>query len=133
MIPHNADAWEVILALYRRSRGLGGLFSLSGVREGAHRPYAPSEDLAHSMAATDAGDSMTAMRTPARPCRYLLRSGCKADTKDIKSPFDGFRFHDLRHQAITELAESKASDQTIMGIAGHVSKKMLQHYSHVRM
>jgi hypothetical protein len=54
-------------------------------------------------------------------------------TKNVKSPFLGFRFHDLRHQAITELAESKASDQTIMGIAGHVSKKMLQHYSHVRM
>lgn len=36
-------------------------------------------------------------------------------------------------QAITELAESRASDQTVMGIAGHVSKKMLQHYSHVRM
>jgi len=31
------------------------------------------------------------------------------------------------------LAESKASDQTIMAIAGHVSKKMLQHYSHVRL
>ena len=60
-------------------------------------------------------------------------SGCKADTKEVKSPFHGFRFHDLRHQAITELAESKASDQTIMGIAGHVSKKMLQHYSHVRL
>lgn len=51
----------------------------------------------------------------------------------MKSPFHGFRFHDLRHQAITELAESKAGDQTIMGIAGHVSRKMLQHYSHVRM
>ncbi len=51
----------------------------------------------------------------------------------MKSPFHGFRFHDLRHQAITELAESKASDGTIMGIAGHVSKKMLQHYSHVRL
>jgi len=59
--------------------------------------------------------------------------GCKTDTSDVKSPFRGFRFHDLRHQAKTELAESKASDQTIMGIAGHVSKKMLQHYSHIRM
>jgi integrase len=63
----------------------------------------------------------------------VICSGCKADTTAVKSPFRGFRFHDLRHQAITELAESKASDQTIMGIAGHVSKKMLQHYSHVRM
>ena len=59
--------------------------------------------------------------------------GCKADTAGLKSPFHGYRFHDLRHQTITEFAESKASDQTIMGIAGHVSKKMLQHYSHIRL
>src|SRR5262249_12664204 len=45
----------------------------------------------------------------------------------------GLRFHDLRHHAITELAESQASDQTIMSIAGHVSPRMLAHYSHVRM
>jgi hypothetical protein len=37
------------------------------------------------------------------------------------------------HHAITELAESQASDQTVMAIAGHVSPKMLAHYSHVRM
>ena len=45
----------------------------------------------------------------------------------------GFRFHDLRHQAIAELAELGLSDQTIMSIAGHVSKEMLNHYSHIRM
>ena len=45
----------------------------------------------------------------------------------------GLRFHDLRHHAITELAESAVSDQTIMSIAGHVSTKMLAHYSHVRL
>src|SRR5258708_6250764 len=33
--------------------------------------------------------------------------------------------------AITELAESQVSDQTIMTIAGHVSQKMLARYSHV--
>lgn len=43
------------------------------------------------------------------------------------------RFHDLRHTCITKLAESQASDMTIMAIAGHVSKKMLERYSHVRM
>jgi len=45
----------------------------------------------------------------------------------------GLRFHDLRHHAITELAESQASDSTVMAIAGHVSPKMLAHYSHVRL
>src|SRR3981081_2923429 len=43
------------------------------------------------------------------------------------------RFHDLRHHAITERAESQASDRTIMSIAGHVSQQMLAHYSHVRI
>jgi integrase len=43
------------------------------------------------------------------------------------------RFHDLRHTCITKLAESQASDMTIMSIAGHVSKKMLERYSHIRI
>jgi len=43
------------------------------------------------------------------------------------------RFHDNRQTLITELAESGAGDQTIMDIAGHVSKQMLKHYSHIRM
>lgn len=47
--------------------------------------------------------------------------------------FVGFRFHDLRHQAITELAEGGASDATLMALAGHMSRRMLEHYSHVRM
>ncbi len=42
------------------------------------------------------------------------------------------RWHDNRHTLITELAETGAGDQTIMDIAGHVSKQMLSHYSHIR-
>ena len=34
---------------------------------------------------------------------------------------------------ITKVAETTASDQTIMAIAGHVSHKMMEHYSHIRM
>ena len=45
----------------------------------------------------------------------------------------GFRFHDLRHTAITELAEAGAPDATLMAITGHMSRHMLEHYSHVRM
>ena len=42
------------------------------------------------------------------------------------------RPHDLRHHAITKLAESsESSEQTIMAIAGHVSREMLEHYSHI--
>lgn len=43
------------------------------------------------------------------------------------------RWHDSRHTFITDLAESGAGDQTIMDMAGHVSKQMLTHYSHIRM
>ena len=43
------------------------------------------------------------------------------------------RWHDNRHTLITDLAESGAGDQTIMDIAGHVSRQMLKHYSHIRM
>jgi hypothetical protein len=44
----------------------------------------------------------------------------------------GLRFSDLRHQAITELPETGAQDSVIQVIAGHLSKRMLDHYSHVR-
>ena len=43
------------------------------------------------------------------------------------------RWHDNRHTLITDLAESGAGDETIRDIAGHVSKQMLKHYSHIRM
>ena len=43
------------------------------------------------------------------------------------------RWHDNRHTLITDLAESGAPDETIRDIAGHVSKHMLKHYSHIRM
>lgn len=41
------------------------------------------------------------------------------------------RWHDNRHTLITELAESGAGDETIMEIAGHVSRQMLSRYSHI--
>src|SRR6476469_8905332 len=59
------------------------------------------------------------------------RSAWRTLTK--KAGLPAFRFHDLRHCAITQLAENGASDSTIMAIAGHVSRRMLERYSHVRM
>ena len=53
--------------------------------------------------------------------------------KRAAEPFRGLRFHDLRHQAITEMAEAGASDATIMALAGHLDRAMMEHYSHVRM
>jgi integrase len=44
-----------------------------------------------------------------------------------------YRWHDLRHTFITLLAERpEISEQTIMHLAGHVSRSMLARYSHIR-
>ena len=44
-----------------------------------------------------------------------------------------YRWHDLRHTFVSRLAENPAvSEQTIMALAGHVSKSMLARYSHIR-
>jgi integrase len=67
---------------------------------------------------------------PSRP-QKSWRTAWRALTR--VAGLTGFRFHDLRHHAITELAETGASDATLMAVAGHMSRKMLEHYSHVRM
>jgi len=44
------------------------------------------------------------------------------------------RPYDLRHHAITRLLENPdISEQTVKDIAGHVSKHILERYSHIRM
>lgn len=43
------------------------------------------------------------------------------------------RFHDLRHTAISRMAEAGVPDAIIMALAGHVSKAMLERYSHISM
>jgi integrase len=67
------------------------------------------------------------------PERHLHSWPSAWRTLTKKAGLPGFRFHDLRHCAITQLAENGASDSTIMAIAGHVSRRMLERYSHVRM
>jgi len=79
-----------------------------------------------------------AIRCPAcgrlqKPGALCASTECKADIRSVQSPLRGLRFHDLRHHCITELAESQASEQTIRSIAGHVSPRMLEHYSHIRL
>lgn len=42
------------------------------------------------------------------------------------------RFHDLRHTAVTTMAEAGLPDLTIMAQVGHVSPAMMKTYSHIR-
>ena len=108
VIPLNADAWDTVLLLYRRAQGLGEI-------QPEHYVF-PACKASHF----DPTRPQTTWRTAWRS----LRAAASLPT---------LRFHDLRHHAITELAESQASDSTVMAIAGHVSPKMLAHYSHVRL
>jgi hypothetical protein len=80
----------------------------------------------------------TAKRVGREAAQQALESGkglrgAIAAWKRAAAPIRGLRFHDLRHQAITEMAEAGASDATLMAVAGHMSRRMLEHYSHVRM
>jgi integrase len=43
------------------------------------------------------------------------------------------RIHDLRHNFISALAQTQTRAATTQVIAGHLSRKMLDHYSHVRL
>jgi integrase len=66
---------------------------------------------------------------PTRPQTSLKTAWRNARRKaDVEG-----RFHDIRHTFVTDLAESgQASDEVIRDMAGHVSKDMLKHYSHIR-
>lgn len=67
---------------------------------------------------------------PSQPM-HDFRSGWRSLT--AAAGLKGLRFHDLRHHAITKLCEAGAPESTIMSMAGHVSRAMLEHYSHIRI
>jgi len=107
LIPMNDETLEIFKRLREHARAFNGT-------EPQHYVF-PACEHGH----VDPTRSQTSFRTAWRKL-----------TKAAGLP--GLRFHDLRHHAITELAESQVSDQTIMAIAGHVSPRMLARYSHVR-
>lgn len=51
-----------------------------------------------------------------------------------KAGLSGLRFHDCRHTTITDLLTNpNVSIQTTKAIAGHVSQRMVDRYSHIRL
>ena len=137
VIPLNADAYNVLLSLYRRARKLGDVlpdhYVFFACEHGHVDPKAPQKGWRTAWRNLTRAVTCPACGFLQPPNDKCAAEKCGADIKDVKSPIKGLRFHDLRHHAITELAESQTSDSTIMSIAGHVSPKMLAHYSHVRL
>jgi len=60
---------------------------------------------------------------------------------DITSAWDALRercgvscrLHDLRHTAATKMAEAGVPESAMLAIMGHMSRAMLERYSHIRM
>lgn len=74
---------------------------------------------------------------PARPASpwFIYKQWNKLVEAALAAGAISFRIrpHDLRHQIITKMLEAGAPEQTVMSIAGHVSRQMLEHYSHQRI
>ena len=43
------------------------------------------------------------------------------------------RLHDLRHTFATQLAEAGVPESTMLALMGHLSRAMLERYSHIRI
>jgi integrase len=122
IIPLTPDAFEVLVQLRRRSELFGPVES-SHFIFGSFKPvgrFHGKEIVEHRMLNFD----------PSKPVGSWKKAWGKLTAK---AGLPGLRFHDLRHHSITELAESGASEQTIKAIAGHVSQRMLDRYSHIRL
>ena len=138
-IPLNGDAMAALARLMERARAHGS-------SEPEHYVFPTCEHLTIDPSRPQKGWRTawrklvreTARRVGREAARDSLASGCGvraaiAAWKRAAAPLRGLRFHDLRHQAITEMAEAGASDATLMAIAGHLSRRMMEHYSHARM
>jgi integrase len=42
------------------------------------------------------------------------------------------RWHDMRHTFISRMGENRVADQTLLALAGQLSRKVLERYSHAR-
>jgi integrase len=135
-IPLNEDAYGAILSLRERSKGFNGTepeqFLFPACEHGRIDSTRPMKSWRTAWRRLTRLIQCPACRTSQEPADICRNAECGASIKRVKSPLAGLRFHDLRHHAITELAESQASESTIMALAGHVSRKMLEHYSHIR-
>jgi integrase len=81
-----------------------------------------------------------------RPEYFLFPFGSVANdptrpTTTLKTAWDGIRkdagvscrLHDLRHTALTKMAEAGTPESTMLALAGHMSRAMLERYSHIRL
>jgi len=64
------------------------------------------------------------------PSRWFLRNSW--NKLRAATGFVDLNAHDLRHNCITRLLENDVNPETIIAIAGHVNRKMMEYYAHQR-
>lgn len=69
------------------------------------------------------------------PCRPMSDSGLKKRWNAVRQAagLDWLRPYDLRHTAITRMAEAGVPIQVIMSFAGHMTVRMQQHYTTISL
>jgi integrase len=134
VITLNADAMAAILELRGRAKGFfGDNLSPDWYVFPSGEGQGPKIGTNKATVKPDATKPMVSWRSAWRAIRASAAKGDAEKGIPAMPSLARLRFHDLRHHAITELAETAASDSVIRSIAGHVSQKMLEHYSHVRL
>jgi len=120
-IPLNPSAFAAIVELRERARMLFGgdlepdWYLFYGTERGGF----------------DAATGSLARPDPSRPVGHWRRAW-KAIMQE--AGVSGARFYDSRHTAVTDLLESPdVSEEVAKAIVGHVSRKMLERYSHQRI
>jgi len=70
---------------------------------------------------------------PFDPTRPMTVSGIKRQWNEVRtaSGLKWFRQYDTRHTAITRWAEGGMEISQIMALAGHMSRRMMLHYTHI--
>jgi integrase len=73
------------------------------------------------------------VRNSFNPAKAMTESGLKKPWDEVRSAsgLKAFRIHDTRHTAITRLAEAGTPVPVIMSMAGHISRRMWQHYTQI--
>ena len=123
VIPLTPEAFEVFVQLRKRAE-------LFGAVEPSHYVFA-----AFKFEQTFENKKLTGSRItgfdPTRPIGSWKKAWGKLTAK---AGLPGLRFHDLRHTAITQLLSNpRVSIQTTKAIAGHVSQRMIDRYSHIHL
>lgn len=117
----------------------------SKTEAGRGRQIPMNDDLFHVLC-THARWFTNRFRT-AKPEHYVFPYGSPfpndpaRPTVELKTAWDSIRkaagvqcrWHDLRHTVCTKMAEAGVPESTMLAIMGHMSRAMLERYSHIRM